>query len=210
MAHLDIFLFRKKHLKRKLKKLKVDSNEYVEAPTSAINQMDEELENIKADVDMLNLDNVSLEKWNGELTKRNVELTSDLKSTSDECDTLKRQLKVMEEENERLRDEMKVTSNSLTYKKFQLKTALASVDVIRNFVQMGRDEAHLKAHQFDEKLTKEKLERWKSQNERITNENAALRTAQKGMQRVLSQLQTESFELINLRAEHWDLKKLCD
>ncbi|GAB2290863.1 hypothetical protein Dimus_025128 [Dionaea muscipula] len=117
---------------RKFKKLKVDSNEYLEAPTSAINQMDEELVNIKADVDMLTLDNVILEKWNGKLTKRKAELTSDLKRTSDECENLKRQLKDKEEENERLRDEMK----------------------------MERDEAYLKVHQFVKKLTEENLKRW--------------------------------------------------
>ncbi|GAB2296571.1 hypothetical protein Dimus_030682 [Dionaea muscipula] len=65
--------------------------------------MTEELSNIKADVEMLTIESVSLEEWNGDLAQRNVAPTSDLKSTSDERDNLKRRLKNMEEENEHLR-----------------------------------------------------------------------------------------------------------
>ncbi|GAB2266282.1 hypothetical protein Dimus_001300, partial [Dionaea muscipula] len=96
-----------KRLKRKFKQLEVESNEYLKAPTSAINQMAVELANIKADVDMLTIENVILEEWNGDLAKRNAELTSDTKNRSNECDNLGRQLKDTEEENERLRAEMK-------------------------------------------------------------------------------------------------------
>ncbi|GAB2286559.1 hypothetical protein Dimus_020957 [Dionaea muscipula] len=42
-----------RRLKRKFKKLKTDDNEYHKVSTSTINQMAEELVNIKADVDML-------------------------------------------------------------------------------------------------------------------------------------------------------------
>ncbi|GAB2295023.1 hypothetical protein Dimus_029211 [Dionaea muscipula] len=49
-----------KRLKRKFKMLKTDDNECHEVSTSAINQMAEELVNIKADVDMLTQENASL------------------------------------------------------------------------------------------------------------------------------------------------------
>ncbi|GAB2295974.1 hypothetical protein Dimus_030120, partial [Dionaea muscipula] len=66
-----------------------------------------ELSNIKADVEILTIEIVSLEGWNGDLAQRNMALMSDLKSTIDECDHLKRRLKDMEEENARLRVETK-------------------------------------------------------------------------------------------------------
>ncbi|GAB2286555.1 hypothetical protein Dimus_020953 [Dionaea muscipula] len=136
-------------LKRKFKKLKIDDNEYHKVSMSAINRMVEELVNIKANVDMLTRDNVDLEKWNSELTKRNANLTCDLKSTSDECDVLKRRLKDMEEENARLRVEMKAE----------------------------RDEANIKAHQIVERLTEEMHKQCEVQIEKLVTENTALKIA---------------------------------
>ncbi|GAB2285412.1 hypothetical protein Dimus_019865 [Dionaea muscipula] len=144
---------------RKFKKLKADSTEYLEVLTSDINPVTEELANIKADVDMLTLDNIILEEWNGDLTKRNAEMTSDLKNKSDECDNLRRQLRDKEEENECLRAE-----------KWEMKTE--------------RDEANIKAHQIVEKLTEEMHKRWDGQIEKLANENATLKTAQRDLEDV--------------------------
>ncbi|GAB2281541.1 hypothetical protein Dimus_016123 [Dionaea muscipula] len=151
---LDRQMIANLRLKRKFKKLKTDDNEYHKVSTSTINQMDEELVNIKADVDMLTMENVSLDEWNDELTQRNVATTSDLKSTSDERDNLKRQLKDMEEENEPLRAEMKVE----------------------------KDEANLKAHQILEKLTEEMYKRCEGQIEKLATENTALKIAQRDLE----------------------------
>ncbi|GAB2298069.1 hypothetical protein Dimus_032144 [Dionaea muscipula] len=121
-----------KRLKRKFKKLKTDDNEYHKVSMSSINQMAEELSNIKADMDMLTQDNVSLEKLNGELTKRNADFTCDLKSTSNECDVLKRWLKDMEEENERLRVEMRTERDEANIKSHQI---VERADVLQKTVE---------------------------------------------------------------------------
>ncbi|GAB2279068.1 hypothetical protein Dimus_013729, partial [Dionaea muscipula] len=146
-----------KRLKRKFKRLEIDNNEYLKVSTSDINLITKELANVKADADMLTLENVSLDKWSAELTGRNEKLTSEIKNMSGGNENLKRQLKDKDEENERLRAEMR-----------DMKTKL--------------DEANLKGHEFVENLTEERHNRWERQTEKLTNENAALTTARQDLE----------------------------
>ncbi|GAB2301892.1 hypothetical protein Dimus_035915 [Dionaea muscipula] len=121
--------------------------------------MTKELSDAKADVNMLKWDMDNLDNRNSDLIKRNEELTSELKIVTEECDRLSLQNRTMEGETQRLR------SGNWTMKK-------------------ERDEAQTMAHQFAKTITDEGHKRCalEKQIEKLTNENAALRVAQKGLE----------------------------